>query len=56
CVNLTQHLRTGKQQRRIERSSMRAMEETTLDDGNDTNRITPPDRGWALPKERKCHV
>ncbi|CAF1127014.1 unnamed protein product [Didymodactylos carnosus] len=32
---------------------MRDMEETTLDDGDDTNRITPPDRGWALPKERK---
>ncbi|CAF1030815.1 unnamed protein product [Didymodactylos carnosus] len=45
-----------KHLRRIERSSMADMEETTLDDGDDTNRITPPDRGWALPKERKCHI
>ncbi|CAF1207670.1 unnamed protein product, partial [Didymodactylos carnosus] len=29
------------------------LEETTPGDDDDTIRITPPDRGWALPKERK---
>ncbi|CAF1232184.1 unnamed protein product [Didymodactylos carnosus] len=29
------------------------LEETTPDDDDDTIRIAPPNRGWALPKERK---